>query len=125
MLKTTTTTTTTTTLVWCGVILQQLALHPLLLPSIKVYTSFSLIRTFRGGSETESEIFSFVCHNMPAALSFMEGISAEHSNHSRYLQHNAHPNQDATAPSGPETSHYLGFTITPRHTTVGRTSLDE
>jgi hypothetical protein len=32
---------------------------------------------------------------------------------------------DATAPSGPETPHYRGFTITLRHTTLGRTPLDE
>ena len=31
----------------------------------------------------------------------------------------------ATAPSGPEPPHCRGFTITPRHTTMGRTSLDE
>jgi hypothetical protein len=31
----------------------------------------------------------------------------------------------ATAPSGPGPSHYRGFTITLRHTTVGRTPLDE
>ena len=31
----------------------------------------------------------------------------------------------ATAPSGPEPPHFRGFTITPRHTTMGRTSLDE
>jgi len=49
---------------------------------------------------------------MPAALSFTDGISAVHSNHSRYLQHNAHPNHDAKAPSWPETSQYLDLTIT-------------
>jgi len=31
----------------------------------------------------------------------------------------------ATAPGGPGTSHYRGFTITLRHTTLGRTPLDE
>ena len=31
----------------------------------------------------------------------------------------------ATAPIGPEPSHYLGFTITLRHTAVGRTPLAE
>ena len=31
----------------------------------------------------------------------------------------------ATAPSGPEPPHYRGFTITLRHTAVGRTPLDE
>jgi len=31
----------------------------------------------------------------------------------------------ATAPSGPRPPHYRGFTITLRHTTVGRTPLDE
>jgi hypothetical protein len=31
----------------------------------------------------------------------------------------------ATAPSGPGSPHYPGFTITLRHTTVGRTPLDE
>ena len=31
----------------------------------------------------------------------------------------------ATAPSGTEASHYLGFTIALRHTTLGRTPLDE
>ena len=53
-LTTTTKTTTTTALVWCGVILQQMPLHPLLLPSSNAYTSFSLIRTFRGGSERKT-----------------------------------------------------------------------
>jgi hypothetical protein len=32
---------------------------------------------------------------------------------------------DATAPSGPGPPHYRGFTITLRHTTLGRNSLDE
>jgi len=32
---------------------------------------------------------------------------------------------DATAPSGPRSPHYQGFTITLRHTTLGRTPLDE
>jgi hypothetical protein len=31
----------------------------------------------------------------------------------------------ATAPSGPGPPHYRGFTITLRHTTLGRTRLDE
>jgi hypothetical protein len=31
----------------------------------------------------------------------------------------------ATAPSGPEIPHYRGITITFRHTTIGRTPLDE
>jgi hypothetical protein len=31
----------------------------------------------------------------------------------------------ATDPSGPGPLHYLGFTITLRHTTLGRTPLDE
>ena len=31
----------------------------------------------------------------------------------------------ATAPSGPGPPHYRGFTITFRHTTLGRTPLDE
>jgi hypothetical protein len=31
----------------------------------------------------------------------------------------------ATAPSGPGLPHYRGFTITLRHTTLGRTPLDE
>jgi hypothetical protein len=31
----------------------------------------------------------------------------------------------ATAPSGPGPPHYRGFTITLRHTTLGRTPLDE
>jgi len=30
----------------------------------------------------------------------------------------------ATAPSGPGPPHYLGFTITPRSTTLGRTLLE-
>ena len=33
--------------------------------------------------------------------------------------------QGATAPSGPGPPHYRGFTITLRHTTLGRTPLDE
>jgi len=33
--------------------------------------------------------------------------------------------QGATAPSGPGPPHYRGFTITFRHTTLGRTPLDE
>jgi hypothetical protein len=33
--------------------------------------------------------------------------------------------QSATAPSGPGPPHYLGFTITLRHITLGRTPLDE
>jgi len=32
---------------------------------------------------------------------------------------------DATAPSGPGPPHFRGFTITLRHTTLGRTPLDE
>jgi hypothetical protein len=32
---------------------------------------------------------------------------------------------DATAPSGPGPPHYRGFTITRRHTTLGRTPLEE
>ena len=31
----------------------------------------------------------------------------------------------STAPSGPGSPHYRGFTIIPRHTTFGRTPLDE
>jgi len=31
----------------------------------------------------------------------------------------------ATFPSGPRPPHYRGFTITLRHTALGRTSLDE
>jgi hypothetical protein len=31
----------------------------------------------------------------------------------------------ATVPSGPEPPHYRGFTITLRHTILGRTPLDE
>jgi hypothetical protein len=31
----------------------------------------------------------------------------------------------ATAPSGPRPAHYRGFTITLRHTTLGRNPLDE
>jgi len=31
----------------------------------------------------------------------------------------------ATASSGPRSPHYLGFTITLRHTTLGRTPLDK
>jgi hypothetical protein len=34
------------------------------------------------------------------------------------------PPQSATAPSGPGSPHYRGFSITLRHTTLGRTSLD-
>jgi hypothetical protein len=48
---------------WCGVILQQMPLHPLVLPSLTVYTPFSLIRTFDGDAAGEGEIFSFVCQN--------------------------------------------------------------
>jgi hypothetical protein len=33
--------------------------------------------------------------------------------------------RDGTAPSGPGPPHYRGFTLTLRHTTVGRTPLDE
>jgi len=32
---------------------------------------------------------------------------------------------DATAPSGPSPPHYRGFTITIRHTALGRTPLEE
>jgi hypothetical protein len=35
------------------------------------------------------------------------------------------PRYGSTAPWGPRPPHYLGFTITLRHTTVGRTPLDE
>jgi hypothetical protein len=35
------------------------------------------------------------------------------------------PPSGPTAPSGPGPPHYRGFTITLRHTTVGRTPLDE
>lgn len=33
--------------------------------------------------------------------------------------------RDETVPSGPGPSHYQDFTMTPRHTTHGRTPLDE
>ena len=39
-----------------------------------------------------------------------------------YIKHLSH---SSTAPSGPEPLHYRCFTITLRHTTVGRTPLDE
>jgi hypothetical protein len=35
------------------------------------------------------------------------------------------PPSGATAPSGPGSPHYQGFTITRRYTTLGRTTLDE
>jgi hypothetical protein len=35
------------------------------------------------------------------------------------------PPQGTTSPSGPGSPHYRGFTITLRHTTLGRTPLDE
>jgi len=54
----------------------------------------------------------------PAALSIPFFITA-------YITWCIYPPPGATAPSGPGPPHYQGFTITLRHTTLGRTPLDE
>ena len=52
----------------------------------------------------------------------MCGVARLHPCKYCYLLFSSH---GATAPSGPGTPHYRGFAITLRHTTLGRTPLDE